>query len=330
MVAQSYDANGNKASEDDFNGTRACYVNELSRNLEATRVEGLANNVACASVNAANASLPAGSRKVSTAWHPDWRMQVQVAEPNKRTTSVYNGQPDPFNANAIASCTPATALLPDGKPIAVLCKQVEQATTDATGGLGFSAALQAGTADRVQSWTYNQYGQVLTAKGARTDVSDTTTYVYYADTTAVHTLGDLQSVTNAAGKTTTYTKYNKHGQVLESSDPNGVLTTNTYDLRQRLLGTSVAGETTSFTYDPVGQLKTTTLPNGAVITNTYDDAHRLTQVQDAAGNKIVYTLDNSGNRIGEQVKDASGTLIKNITRSYDALNRLQSVTGAAQ
>jgi YD repeat-containing protein len=301
-------------------------------------VEGLANNVACASVNAANTTLPSGSRKVSTVWHPDWRMQVQVAEPNKRTTSIYNGQPDPFNANAVASCAPATALLPDGKPIAVLCKQVEQATTDTTGGLGFSAALQAGAPDRMQTWTYNQNGQVLTAKGARTDVNDTTTYVYYADTVFTgadpnevgHTMGDLQSVTNAAGKTTTFTKYNKHGQVLEMSDANGVLTTNTYDLRQRQLSTSTAGETTSFNYDAVGQLQTTTLPNGAVITNTYDDAHRLTQVQDAAGNKIVYALDNAGNRIGEQVKDAGGSLVKNITRSYDALNRLQSITGAAR
>jgi YD repeat-containing protein len=190
--------------------------------------------------------------------------------------------------------------------------------------------LQAGVASRVSSWTYNQWGQVLTAKGPRTDVNDTTTYVYYADTTADHTLGDLQSLTNAAGKTTSYGKYNKAGQVLEATDPNGVLTVNSYDLRQRMLSTSTGGETTSFSYDAVGQLKTTTLPNGAVITNTYDDAHRLTQVQDAAGNKIAYTLDNSGNRIGEQVKDAGGALLKNITRSYDALNRLQSITGAAR
>ena len=189
---------------------------------------------------------------------------------------------------------------------------------------------------RVWNWTYNRYGQVLTAKGPRTDVNDTTTYAYYPDTAFTgadpdavgHTMGDLQTLTNAVGKVTTFTKYNKAGQVLELSDPNGVLTVNTYDARQRLTSTSVAGQLTRFGYDAVGQLKTTTLPNGAVITNTYDDAHRLTQVQDAAGNKITYTLDNSGNRIGEQVQDAGGTLARNIARSYDALNRLQSITGA--
>ena len=86
---------------------------------------------------------PRGSRKTSTQWHPDWRLASKVAEPGQDHHQVYNGQPDPFNANAIASCAPASALLPDGKPIAVLCKTVEQATTDADGALGFSATLQA-------------------------------------------------------------------------------------------------------------------------------------------------------------------------------------------
>jgi YD repeat-containing protein len=322
---QTYDANGNTASADDFNGTRACYASDLSRNLETARVEGLSTSTTCSTVTAANATLPSGSRKVSTAWHPDWRIEVQRAEPGKLTTNVYNGQPDPFNGGTTASCAPSTALLPDGKPIAVLCKQVEQATTDANGRLGFTAALQSGVANRVQSWTYNSYGQVLTATDPLGHVS---TYAYYPSTTANATMGDLLTVTNAAGQTTTYNQYNPHGQVLQSTDPNGVVTTNTYDLRQRLLSTSAAGETTSYAYDFAGQLITVTLPNGSAITNTYDAAHRLTQVTDGAGNTVVYTLDAMGNRIGEQIKDASGTLAKNIARSYDALNRLQSSSGA--
>jgi YD repeat-containing protein len=182
----------------------------------------------------------------------------------------------------------------------------------------------------VSSWTYNAYGQTLSAKGPRSDVDDTTLYAYYADTTADHTLGDLQSVTNAVGKTVTYGKYNSHGQVLQSTDANGVVTTHTYDLRQRLLSTTTAGETTSYSYHPAGQLATVTLPNRSVLTYTYDAAYRLTQVVDAAGNKVVYTLDDAGNRIGQQVKDASGVLIQNITRSFDELNRVQSISGAAR
>ncbi len=333
--AQTYDANGNTASKDDFNGTRACYAHDLSRNLETTRIEGLANTAVCSSVTPANAALPVGSRKTSTTWHPDWRLETKRAEAGRITTSVYNGQPDPFNANAIASCAPAAALLPDGKPIAVLCKQVEQATTDANGSQGFGATLQPGVTNRATSWTYNQYGQALTEDGPRTDVSDITTYAYYTDTAFTgtgasaegHTLGDLQTMTNAAGKVTQYTKYNKHGQLLESIDPNGVVTVNTYDLRQRLLSTSVGGQTTSYTYDAVGQLTRVTQPDASYIGYEYDAAHRQKAVFDNRGNRIDYVLDNAGIRTAENVKDPSGALRRTLSRSIDALGRVQQTTG---
>jgi hypothetical protein len=45
------------------------------------------------------------------------------------------------------------------------------------------------------------------------------------------------------------------------------------------------------------------------------------------GNKITYTLDNSGNRIGENVTDPAGKLAKTLTRVPDALNRIQQVSG---
>ena len=37
-----------------------------------------------------------------------------------------------------------------------------------------------------------------------------------------------------------------------------------------------------------------------------------------------------GNRINEQVKDPNGTLARQTTRVYDALNRLQTITGGTQ
>jgi hypothetical protein len=45
---------------------------------------------------------------------------------------------------------------------------------------------------------------------------------------------------------------------------------------------------------------------------------------------VTYTLDNMGNHTGEQIKDPGGVLQRAISRSFDALNRLQQVTGAAQ
>jgi YD repeat-containing protein len=324
--AYQYDANANVSSLADFNGARTCYAYDTSRNLETVRVEGLQGE-ACGSVTPEGAALPVGSRKTRTQWHPDWRLQTRIAEPGRITTRVYNGQPDPFNGNAIASCAPATALLPGGKPIAVLCKQVQQATTDTDGHLGFGAALKGGVSKRQTTWTYNQLGQVLTEDGPRTDVADITAYEYYADTTDDHTLGDLKQVTDAVGKVTRYTKYDKHGQVLESADANGTVTVHTYDLRQRLLSSSVGGRTTRYDYDAAGQLKKLTLPDDSWIGYDYDDAHRQVAVYDHKGNRTDYVLDNAGNRIGENTKDPGGALKRQLSRSIDALGRVQQTTG---
>jgi YD repeat-containing protein len=319
-----YDSNSNVTTMYDFTGNRSCYAYDLTRNLETTRVEGLTpQQTTCATVTPAGASLPAGVRKISTEWHPDWRIAVHEASPRRLTTSVYHGQPDPFAGGAIASCAPADALLPDGKPIAVVCKRVEQATTDANGASGFSATLQAGVPARTWQWTYNRWGQVLTEDGPRTDVADTTSYAYYADTTAEHMLGDLQSITNAAGQVTQFTKYNAHGQLLESVDAKGVTTTHTYDLRLRRTSTSVGGRTTSYSYEPTGDLKRVTQPDGSWIEHSYDDARRLTAVADQAGNRIEYTLDNAGNRLQENIKDPGGALQRSITRSFDGLGRVK-------
>jgi YD repeat-containing protein len=320
----SHDANGNVVQRDDFNGSRVCSSYDLSRNLETVRVEGLANTQACSGVIGAGATLPASSRKVSSLWHPDWRLKTKVAEPGRTITNVYNGQPDPFNGNAVANCAPNGAVLPDGKPIVVLCKKVEQATTDADGSQGFGASPQAGVANRVWQWTYNQSGQVLTE---RDPVNNVTTTDYYADTTADHSIGDRQRVTNAKGHVTSYTKYNSHGLLLEENDPNGVVTVYTYDLRQRLTSAIVGGQATVYTYDPVGQLTRVTLPDASWVGYEYDDAHRQVAVLDSKGNRIDYTLDNAGNRIAENVKDPSGVLVRLLTRSVDALGRVQQTTG---
>jgi len=563
--ATAYDANGNVTSADDFNGIRSCYAYDLARNVRTTAVEGLANTVACSSVTAANATLPAGGRKVSTSWHPQWRIEARRAEPGRLTTMVYNGEPDPFNGGAAATCAPASATLPDGKRIAVLCKKVEQATLDTNGTKAFdvqgaaattgdpdfakvslllhmdsltgtsltdssslanpvstygnvgiagggkfsssslvfdgsigsyavapASVLQVGSSDftietwvrlnsyrgngtlisnyggggarglelltqsdgtvlfrysldgvgdagsagfatplalntwthiaavrkgsaltvyvngtpgptatlngtisssstltnlgrtpdvgsgvwyvdgsmdevrvtkglarytgafavptapfgntttstpaipssmdtsvanRVWSYTYNQYGQVLTAKGPRTDVNDTTTYEYYTDTTVDHTVGDLKTVTNAKGQATQFTQYNKAGQVLRSVDANSVTTDYTYDARQRLKSVSVAGQMASYDYLPSGQLKRVTQADASYVEYSYDDAQRLVAMNDNLGNRIDYTLDNAGRRTAETVKDPSGALSRQVSRVMDALGRVQQVTG---
>lgn len=86
----------------------------------------------------------------------------------------------------------------------------------------------------------------------------------------------------------------------------------------------------SYEYDGVGQPLSITLPDQGQVAYAYDDAHRLIRVSDKAGNSISYTLDNTGHRIKEEVKDVTGTLARQVTRAYDNLNRVRQVTGAAQ
>jgi len=45
---------------------------------------------------------------------------------------------------------------------------------------------------------------------------------------------------------------------------------------------------------------------------------------------VTYTLDNAGNKTGESLKDASGTLVRNITRVFDALGRVQQAVGVSK
>lgn len=331
----AYDANGNKSSVDDPTGARTCRSYEPARSLETVRVEGLATTQPCAAVTTDGAALPTGSRKISTQWHPSWPMEIRKAEPGRITTSVYNGQPDPFNGNAIASCVPAGATLPNGQPIVVLCRRVEQATTDANGAQGFGAALRPDTPTRENKWTYNARGQVLTHDGPRTDVSDVTTFAYYNDATADHLPGDLQSVTNSVGQVTQYQLYDEEGRVKRSVAPNGIVTDIAYTPRGwvnsiTLSAGAAAAQVTTYAYELDGRVATTTLPDGTTLSYSYDAGKRLTGITDGAGNTVTYTLDTAGNRIAEEYRDPGGSLRRQVTRMYDALGRVMSVTGAAQ
>jgi RHS repeat-associated protein len=286
----SYDANGNVASRTDFNGNLSCYAYDLNRNLETVRVEGLAPGSTCPSDLAAYAPSTGGSeRKTATQWHTDYRLPTQIDETGRRTTFGYDANGNLLNKTIIDTATQQS---------------------------------------RSWNYTYNSLGQVLTEDGPRTDVNDVTSYTYYADTTADHKPGDLQTVTNALGHVTTFTAYDANGRLLRLADPNGLVINFTYDARGRLTHKTVDGHTTIYDYDNVGNLIKITRPSGAFYNFTYDAAHRLTDIQDALGGKIHYTLDAMGNRNQEDIKDAQGHIVKTHSRAYDTLNRLYQDIGA--
>jgi YD repeat-containing protein len=318
----SYDANGNVASRTDFDGKLTTHTYDLNRNLEVQRVE---------------AGGTTDARTISTQWHGVWRLPIKVAEPKKLRSYTYNGDLD--NGQLIV-CAPSGAVIPmagGSQPIAVLCKQTEQASTDADGATGFSATIDTAVAPRLWSYTYDVGGRIVSSTDP---LNRTTTNAYFATTAFTGTVpnevgrtaGDLQSITNAAGHVTQFTLYDRAGRVRQMVDPRGVVTDTVYTPRGWVSSVTVippggTARTNSYTYDNVGQLTGATLPDGTTLGYSYDAAHRLTSVTDAKGNTITYTLDAVGNKVGEQVKDPSGNLQRNITRVYDALNRVQQVTG---
>ena len=201
-----------------------------------------------------------------------------------------------------------------------------------------SPSVQAGLPPVTISNTYDALGRVLTS----TDPANrTTSYAYYSataftgvDPNAIgYSVGDLLTVTAPSGFVTTFNSYDKAGRVLKMTDPKGVVTDISYTPRGwiKTVSTTAPGQTarlTTYSYDAVGQMIGVASPDGTALTYTYDAAHRLTGVTDARGNTVTYTLDNMGNRTGEDIKDPSGTLQRSISRSFDALNRVQQVTGA--
>ncbi len=195
-------------------------------------------------------------------------------------------------------------------------------TYDAHGNL-LQKTIRTPASTRTWKYTYNGFGQVLTMDGSRTDIADVTRFTY--DST-----GALATVTNTLGQVTRILSHDADGRPLTLQNPNGLLTTLTYDVRGRLTSRTVGTEITRYDYDKVGQLTKITLPDGSFLTYRYDDAHRLTQISDQLGNSLTYTLDATSNRIKEEVFDPSNVLTQTRAHAYDEVNRLAKELGAQQ
>lgn len=311
--ALTYDANGNTASRTDFNGNKTTYVYDMTRNLETSRTEGLTPDDVATSA----------TRTITTSWHPTWKLPHVISEysgslatgtPIKRTTHLYDDKgnitsykvEDPIRG--LSRITTTTYVYSTAVPGLVLEKWVD---------------------------------------GPLAGANDLTIYYYYPhDASCAPSFaepiidpitgsappnygcrGQLQHVIQPSGFMVMYNRYNHHGQLEEWTNTNELYSTNSYDLRQRLIRSTQENEQTFYSYDDAGLLKKITFPDAAELNYTYDNAHRLTEISNSLGDKVVYTLDDTGNRTGEEMYDSSGTLKKTIARQFDALNRPYTVTG---
>jgi RHS repeat-associated protein len=237
----------------------------------------------------------AQARTTTANYITNFYLPTQIVAPRKTTTFVYDS-----NGNLLSRTE----------------------TDTSTGTVPYS------TSGQTRTWTntYDALGHMLTATGPRTDVVATTTFTYDAS-------NNLSTITDPLGHVTVLTNYTGSGLPLKMIDPNGVVTTFAYDVRDRLLSRTVhaadGDATTSFAYDPAGQITRITLPDGSYLNYQRDAAHRLQSVSNSLGESISYGLDASGDITNQTIKDGSGVLVKTQSAVFDQLGRMLQQIGAS-
>jgi RHS repeat-associated protein len=159
--------------------------------------------------------------------------------------------------------------------------------------------------DRTWRYTYNKVGQLKTAKDPLDHIW---TYAY--------TAGDLTSVTDPLGRTTSRF-VDSAGRVVMVTNALGHRVRREYDgLNQLTKLTDPLGGMTLLGYDPSGNMETVTDARQNVTTYGNDDMDRVTSRQDALLNTETFAYDGNGNLV--KVTDRKGQVT---TLQYDGLNR---------
>lgn len=166
------------------------------------------------------------------------------------------------------------------------------------------------------NYTYDSRGRLLTASNAATSLTFT-----YNDLGKVGTYTDSR-----LNKTITY-GYDNNGNRTKMTDPEGGITTYTYDANRLKSITNPSGKTFTFSYDELGRRKGVGYPNGVAASYQYDEAGRLTELAYKVGASVIagnaYSYSANSNVMTKT--DLSGTT----TYQYDATSQLTQATHPA-
>ncbi len=296
-AASVYDAYGNLSSRVDLNGNTSCFAYDLNRSLEVVRLEGLAPGTGCPSDLLAYVPVVGSAeKKTTTAWHSAMRRPVLIVQGNRKTEYVYDSQG----------------------------KEIRKSVMDLTTG-----------ARRVWTSTYTYgVGNFVIQKvedGPRSGAVDSSVTDYYSPTeTCAGALfgcrGQVKRDVNAAGHATRYTQYNVHAQPTEIIGPNGVVTTISYDRRQRVTAISRGSLSIALQYDAAGRLVDATQSDGASVALHYADTNRLTKLVDPGGNVARIQYDLMGNPTREEILTPTESVSRIREWSLDALGRVSRTT----
>ncbi len=193
---------------------------------------------------------------------------------------------------------------------------------------------------RTTAYTYSVYSnrmiQTMIVDGPLAGNGDAITYQY-------DSVGNLVSLSNSLGHTTSWSEYNGLGLPGRMINANGSSARYNWDARGRNLTTRIeaaSGDRTwSNVWNPDSQLASSTDPTGLVTTFVYDSIGRLTEVQQpnpiAYGAGAIDRLVTTYNALGQATREQAGYTVPggglNVTRDlryeYDAAGYLHKSLG---
>ena len=237
----------------------------------------------------------AAATTTTETWNATWRLPTKMVQPGLTTDYAINA------SGEISSIT----------------------QTDTT-----SQSVPYSTNGQTRTWNYAYdplTNELLSVEGPG-GASDTVSYTYDSS-------GFVHTITNQLGQVTTVMAVNSAGQPTSITDPNGIVSTLSYDGRGRLtsFGLDAGGtpSTTSIQYDASGDVTKITEPNGAWNAYTYDGARRLTTITSALGETLNYVRDAAGNATSVTGLRADSSTAFSKSQAFDALSRIIQLIGAS-
>ena len=138
--------------------------------------------------------------------------------------------------------------------------------------------------------------------------------------------GNIASVTDPAGRTTTYT-YDILKRLTTVTQPGNVITRYAYDSQDNLISvTDAENHTTSYTYDDSGRLVSTSSPDTNITSYTYDPAGNLATTTDASGITGTYTYDALNRLTAIQPPDSEQVITFRYDEGTNGKGRLTGMT----
>lgn len=182
-----------------------------------------------------------------------------------------------------------------------------------------SQAVQVGTPNMVESWTYDQLGRKLSHTNGNGEVLS---YAYDLAGNLVATTQPMGQVVRAA--------FDAQGRKIAEVDANGNPSTWSYDYFGQLNEhVDLGGAKYTYIYDRARQLiEQSNTPRGQRLQYAYDAAGQVTMIYDASmGKTSTYMYDLAGRKIRERVVQ-NGVTYQDNHLAYDALGRLRDVADA--